>query len=344
MKIAALAMPAFFFGNPQARPDSLRITDYNAYYGIATVSGDSVPWIVLRSFATDGNRTFFCVNSATLATGILSSESLRISTSSLQEILTRISGCAYEKALSIALANEFPLQDAGITHFIPSRKGIDLTIDLCPSHKPLDRRLFFDLIAALGAVQKPVPLAIAITGRWMNDHASDLHWLVGLAVQNQIAIDWINHTYNHFVGKALPLRENFLLEKGVDAQTEIVRNEICMIERGLLPSIFFRFPGLVSDTSVFRQVIDLGLIPIGSDAWLAKGQSPRDGSIVLVHANGNDPLGVNRFIELLARERAGIQSKSWILYDLRESVAEETDKQNTALPVAPETSKKRREQ
>ena len=65
-----------------------------------------------------------------------------------------------------------------------------------------------------------------------------------------------------------------------------------MLSAGLEPSVFFRFPGLVSRPDVFEKVVALGLVPLGSDAWLAKSrQPPAEGSIVLVHANGNEPLG-----------------------------------------------------
>ena len=63
-------------------------------------------------------------------------------------------------------------------------------------------------------------------------------------------------------------------------------------------------------------------MPLGSDAWLAKSQKPVAGSIVLVHANGNEPLGVRRFLELLRSERERIRAGSWQLLDLRESVVE----------------------
>ncbi|MBN1984057.1 MAG: hypothetical protein JW795_21185 [Chitinivibrionales bacterium] len=45
-----------------------------------------------------------------------------------------------------------------------------------------------------------------------------------------------------------------------------------MVENDLLPSVFFIFPGLVSDRTIVAQIVSFGLIPIGSDAWLGKGQ------------------------------------------------------------------------
>ena len=95
-----------------------------------------------------------------------------------------------------------------------------------------------------------------------------------------------------------------------------------LLERGLLPSVFFRFPGLVSSRALVETVVSLGLVPLGSDAWLAKGQQPGDGSIVLVHGNSNEPLGVTRFIELLRRERDAVREHRWLLLDLRQSVVD----------------------
>ncbi len=43
------------------------------------------------------------------------------------------------------------------------------------------------------------------------------------------------------------------------------------------------------------------LIALGADAWLALGQRPRPGSVVLVHANGNEPFGLSQFQTLRQR-------------------------------------------
>jgi len=37
------------------------------------------------------------------------------------------------------------------------------------------------------------------------------------------------------------------------------------------------------------------LISLGADAWLALNQKPRDGSIMLVHPNGNEELGLKLY-------------------------------------------------
>ncbi|MGN6638288.1 MAG: polysaccharide deacetylase family protein, partial [Mucilaginibacter sp.] len=82
-------------------------------------------------------------------------------------------------------------------------------------------------------------------------------------------------------------------------------------------------PGLVSDQQLVYKITDYGLIPIGSDAWLAKGQQANDGSIVLIHGNGNEPVGVNDFIKLLQSKTKQIAEKQWLLYDLSSTVEDE---------------------
>jgi peptidoglycan/xylan/chitin deacetylase (PgdA/CDA1 family) len=136
----------------------------------------------------------------------------------------------------------------------------------------------------------------------MEKHAEDLAWLRTLETSGQITVTWINHSFNHRYLKELPLARNFLLQPGTDLRKEILSTEVLMLEKGLKPSVFFRFPGLVSNLDLVKRVVSYGLVPIGSDAWLArsaKDQDPTPGSIVLVHGNGNEPLGVSRFLALL---------------------------------------------
>ncbi|MFZ4412187.1 MAG: hypothetical protein ACOYOV_03810 [Bacteroidales bacterium] len=108
-----------------------------------------------------------------------------------------------------------------------------------------------------------------------------------------------------------------------NVKEEILGNEILMIKNGLEPSVFFRFPGLISDYELLYIVYGFGLITIGSDAWLAKGNPAHKGSIVLIHGNGNEAIGVSKFFELLISKKDEERKKSWLLFDLRESLEEE---------------------
>ena len=53
--------------------------------------------------------------------------------------------------------------------------------------------------------------------------------------------------------------------------------------------------------SNINKLLDYGLIPIGADSWIGKGKYPKDGSIVLVHTNGNEAKGLRRFQKWLKK-------------------------------------------
>jgi hypothetical protein len=295
---------------------------YRPFTGLGTESPGGATVVALRAFTRGGQPWRFVVDPETLGTRAVPAARLRIEQRPWSEIRRLIAETAYGRALRDAEKNEKPLQGAGIVHVRPGRPGIDLTLDLCPSQRPLERRLITALVRDLGREERPLPVAIALTGAWMKEHPEDLAWLVSLEREGTLAVTWVNHSFHHRASPTAPLRSNFLLEPGTDLRAEVLDTEKAMLAAGLLPSVFFRFPGLVSRPDVFEKVVSLGLVPLGSDAWLAKSQQPAEGSIVLVHANGNEPLGVRRFLELLRSERERIRAGEWQLLDLRESVVE----------------------
>jgi hypothetical protein len=301
---------------------SAPVHDYRAFTALATEGPGGASAVVLRSFTRGGERFLWIVDPATLVARAVPAARLRIEPRPWSSIRRVIAATAYGRALRDAEHNGAPLQDAGLLHVRPGRAGIDLTLDLCPSRRPLDRPLVSALLGGLAGEEKPLPVAIALTGAWMQEHPDDLAWLRSLEEGGTLAVTWINHSFHHRANPTLPLASNFLLEAGTDVRSEVLQTERSMVAAGLAPSVFFRFPGLVSRPDVFAKVVALGLVPVGSDAWLAKNQRPGEGSIVLVHANGNEPLGVRRFLELLRTERERIRAGTWQLLDLRESVVE----------------------
>ncbi len=304
-------------------PPPQPVSDYSPFYAECGAEACGKRLIVLRSFRQAGEKRIFAVDPQTLQTVVRQLKGLQLRRLSLRALRESTAGEPYGRALTDSETNGASHQDAGIVHALPAGNGVVLTVDLCPSPRPLDRRLFEAVIETFLAEEKPVPLGIAVTGRWMERHAEDLAWLSKLQANGEIAVTWINHSYNHRYSKDLPMSRNFLLEPGTDVRKEILATEALMLGNGLTPSIFFRFPGLVSDLTLVRRVVSFGLAPIGSDAWLAKtakDREPSSGSIVLVHGNGNEPLGVNRFLALLRQEKAAIRSRNWLLFDLRESI------------------------
>ena len=147
------------------------------------------------------------------------------------------------------------------------------------------------------------PVALSISGGWLARHGADFDWLRQQARAGAIDITWVNHSYRHPFKKSAPDDRNYLLAPGVDPDDEILRTERLLIANGQVPSLFFRFPGLVSSAPLMQATRRHHLIALGADAWLALNQRPRSGSIVLVHPNGNEELGLRMFDADMAKGR-----------------------------------------
>ncbi len=303
----------------QAQP----VKDYAPLFAECRAEECGKRLMALRSFRQAGEKRILLVDPQTLETSVRAEKGLHLQRMSWPGLREAIALEPYGHALLDSDTSGASHQDAGIVHALPATSGVVLTVDLCPSLRPLDRRLFEAVIDNFLPEEKPVPIGIAVTGRWMEKHREELAWLRRLETDGEIAVTWINHSFNHRYLKEIPLARNFLLQPGTDLRKEVLATEALMLQYGLKPSVFFRFPGLVSNLDLVKRVASYGLVSIGSDAWLAKNaknENPATGSIVLVHGNGNEPLGVTRFLELLRQEKAAIRSGNWLLFDLRERV------------------------
>ena len=301
------------------RVDALgQLINYRVFFGITTQQPRQV---VLRQWQQNAETNYLILNPETLETTVKALPANEVKPLSWSSVLQDISQTPYGRAMHREQQRDTNLQDAGIERADTTERGFSLTIDLCPSTKPLTRSVFKQLIRAFEPEEKPIPVTITITGLWMESHQSDLVYLKSLVSRGDLDITWVNHSYHHRYDPRLPLSVNFLLEANTNLNDEVLLNEQAMLKNGLTPAIFFRFPGLVSDKAVFDRVLAFGLLPIGSDAWLAKNQQPKQGSLVLIHANGNEPLGINDFINLIQEKSPVIENKTWLLYDLRSSLA-----------------------
>lgn len=295
-----------------------QLADYRVFLGVTTHHPEQV---VLRRWQQNAQTRYLVLNPETLETSVVPLLPDAVKELPLATVLQQLGQTAYGRAMHTEAQRDANLQDAGIERTDTTERGFSLTIDLCPSSKPLTRQVFDDMIKAFGPEEKPIPVTITITGLWMAKHQADLAYLKNLETRGQLNITWVNHTFHHRYDPRLPLQENFLLEAATDLNAEVLLNEQAMLQNGLKPSVFFRFPGLVSNKAVFDRILAFGLLPIGSDAWLAKNQQPKQGSLVLIHANGNEPLGITDFINLIRLKSPLIENKSWLLYDLPASLA-----------------------
>lgn len=301
-------------------PTTAQLAGYGVFFGETTAPPRR---LVLRRWQQAGQTRYLTLDPATLETRAEVLPDGGVRPQPWTTLTRQFAPTPYMLAMQREARRDGPLQDAGIERADTTERGFSLTLDLCPSTKPLTRSVFDDLIRAFEPAEKPIPVTITITGVWMNSHAADLAWLKNLAHRGDLAITWVNHSYHHRYDPRLPLSANFMLETGTNLDQEVLLNEQDMLQNGLTPAIFFRFPGLISDRAVFDRVLAFGLLPIGSDAWLAKNQPPEQGSLVLIHANGNEPLGIRDFTDLIRQKAPAIRHKTWLLYELPASVADQ---------------------
>ncbi len=294
---AATALPAAGQSACEA-PVSLRgaeIEDYDPIFW-RCVNGAGAAQLATRRGRVGEETLLLLVDPETLKTQVGRAACWRCAeTSDAQEAGTRflraVQGAGKEPDTPKALEN------MGLTH--GQGGGSFLTGDLCPSARPLDRS-FLELVGKEGA---GAPLALSISGGWIRHHQADLDWLRQKIENGALAVSWVNHSYSHPFVKNRPDAQNFLLTPGVDMDAEILETERLMLMNGLTPSVFFRFPGLVSDASLMQRLRERHLVALGADSWLALGPSPRQGSIILVHPNGNEPVGLKIFARLLGEKK-----------------------------------------
>ncbi len=246
-------------------------------------------YFVYRSFKANHTKYYLRVNTQTLQTSLIQ----KISSQTPCNYKNR-----YFRLLYQEVNKKHPLQNDG---FIQTKQGIILTTDLCPSSKKgFEKRLYQTLI---NNFPHPTPVTIFITKRWIQKHQKAFLQLLMWQKENLLAITWGNHTaYHHFYPKK-DLKHNFVLSPKEHLVKDIIDLEITLLHYGITPSLFFRFPGLVSDKKSVLTVAHLGYIIIGSNTWLAKGEKLKKNSIILVHGNKNETKGVNRFLQLIKKKK-----------------------------------------
>ena len=273
-----------------------QVSDYRPVF--EQCSRDGAARLAIRRMKLDGAGMILTVDPATLETSLEHDRDWSCAhTDDERQKDTRYirairSACGPQN--DAAAKRQSVIANGGLTHGSPD--GSFVTGDLCPSHKPLARH-FLETLETPGT---PVPLALSMTGGWLTRHPADFQWLRDQEHAGALRITWVDHSYTHPYVPGRRLSDNFLLMAGVDMQAEILNTERLLIANGEVPSVFFRFPGLISNPALMKAVADRHLIVLGAGAWLAKSLSAKPGDIILVHPNGNEPAGLAIFANLLA--------------------------------------------
>ena len=237
-------------------------------------------FLISRRFELSGVTFYLTTNTQTFQTKVLS-----LNASKLMPLDENFSTTPFARQLSDATSLHVK---GGATHGVTQNdKAIYLTMDLCPSQK---KGYESEFIEKLTQQNGKTPIAIALSSAWKAHHEKEFEALLKNPL---LEITWVNHTHTHFYDRNLPERENFMLHVNTHVKAEILGVEKTLLEEGITPSVFFRFPGLIADEKLMRELRETYfLIPLGSNSWIAKNEPVKTGSIILIHGNKNEPQGI----------------------------------------------------
>ena len=183
---------------------------------------------------------------------------------------------------------------------------IAVTVDLCWSMRAYEKALF-DEIAREAGEGKSLAFTLFASGRWMEQHPSEMESLIQLGRMKGVTVLWGLHSWSH--PKTGDFMNDFSLDEVIN---DTLKLEAEQLSWGIVPTVYYRFPGLIHNPKRIETVLSLGLLPIDCDAWVAeyspRGRHPfggptRGGSIVLVHGNGNEPKGIELLLEWMKANR-----------------------------------------
>ena len=296
-------------------PPEHRITTASVAARVGASVGAGRRVAVIRTATYQGEATKLVVDEESFATALVSAAALAQSTRA-PGADDHVQDTPYARSLANVAERGTALEHlSSAAPNLGAEEPFALTIDMCQSHKPWEKRLFDWAVALSDRLHKAVPLGIAMTGVWAKAHPAELDQLLTWERGGKLAITWVNHSSTHPLHclDASCRRAEFLTAASVDFDEEVLGEERVVIARGMIPSTLFRFPGLVHDANRLHQLQRLSLMPLDADGWIAKGQLIRPGAVVLVHGNGNEPEGIVGFlrqVEAPARAAALASGKS----------------------------------
>lgn len=291
------------------------ITDYGAVFLPFRAKNNQVR-IAIRSFKRDGWPAYLVLDPYAFVTSVVDGP-LNLKNPPKRKVWD---ATPFIKALYRYTGPSDGFANQAMTSAEAVVKGVFVTADMCPSRRPFEKE-FFERTAALGTTDKPSPIAVMLTGVWIQKHGEEFRWLIDQQKKGRLDITWVNHSYSHPYSNAAPLNKNFLLTPGVNFEDEVLSTERLLLEANLTPAPFFRYPGLISSSHLQKRLRLLTLIPIGANAWLAKGEAAVPGSIILVHGNGNEPAGIKAALSLYDEKQAEFKNGGFRIMGIKEAFA-----------------------
>ena len=305
-----------FFSLSYASEKAVIITDYKPVF-FPVIAENKKIRIAIRSYLNNEKSYFVLVDPNFFKTEIALQELVILPTNKIEKenLLKKLSKTPYVKVLNKYSSTPYIQQNYGVTSSMYKVKGQFLTIDMCPSSKSFEEDFFKKLVELSIKLNKPIPIAICVSGLWINKHTEKFLWLLKQQENSYLQITWVNHSFSHPYFKDKPLEDNFLLSNKDDFENEVLEAGKILVSYNIAPSPFFRFPGLVSDQTLIEKLKDLGFIPLGSNACFAKGEKVQNGSFILVHGNSNEKAGIDLIMPMLPELKLLPIEKAFLLHD-----------------------------
>ena len=130
------------------------IKNYTVFTATCKLGKNDSGLIILRKFNKNKQKYYFAVNPYTLQTFLVPGNKLKVNPANWKDISRKYISSPYIKAL-IQSKSSYSLANGGIRHVDAKEPGVILSIDLCPSTKPLDRELFLNFIKSFSNIEKP---------------------------------------------------------------------------------------------------------------------------------------------------------------------------------------------
>lgn len=285
--------------------DAPKISDYHRTFIV--LEKDKALRIAIRQYYVGNELYFLAVDPYQLTTESSPAKDFKDrdylakdgSVSSTYFSMREVNDTPYMKALLKYTQQSEKQLNQGITKADHLVKGVFLTINMPPTAISFEKRLFDSLIHQAKSTNKPIPFAVSISGLWIVGHPDEFNWITKQEKSGLFKITWINNSFSFPYYADLPFKDNFLVTPEININAEILDSERLLLEHNQVPSVFFRFPGLISNKKLMLKLKTFGLIPVGSDAYLAKGQQVNVGDFILVHGNSNEPKGIDKILPLI---------------------------------------------
>lgn len=268
------------------------------------------PYRAIRSFNQNSKDKLLIVNLENFETSIVYKENIKLKDSVSSSLKSSFKFLQDSLIQNMKLTKNY-LQNQWVKHALnPKNDEIYLSADFCPSEK----HWFESDILEKFMEKWHKHVAIALTEAWYKNHKKDFAKLIQRQKSWKMYITWVNHTKTHPYHHWVSYDKNFILSHWLNLHNEIVDVEKLLIKYWEIPSIFLRYPWLISNIDIHKKVIyKYNLIPLWADAWLAKWEKPKEWSIVLIHGNKNEP----RWIVLMKKL---LRSKKWSYWKLEDTV------------------------